>query len=210
MVMKRKSLIMVLCLAVVLATSLPAMATSWTPYYTLSTPSTPPGGSGWTVLEEGNFVWVNPGSSVWIGALNIYQDNALKTGNIRVGYETQAPPVFPAHLWAEGFAVGGQPGPRPASWDDPSKTYISSWGSYMWIGDPPPFGFYAGDIGALLNFFPQPGWEWVRFANLSSGQVGVDSAFIDTTCTQVPLPGSLVLLGSSLLGLAFSYRRLKS
>ena len=52
--MKRKCLITLLCLTVVLAAGLPALATGWTPYYTLSTPSTPPGGDGWAEIALGS------------------------------------------------------------------------------------------------------------------------------------------------------------
>jgi hypothetical protein len=172
----------------------PAMATSWTAYYTLSTPSTPPGESGWAELISAGMVWVDPGNSIWIGAKNIYRANAVKTGTIRVGYQAGSDgSVFPAHLWAVEFAVGGQPGTHPASWDDPLKTYISSFGSFMWN----PAGFYAGDVGAQMNFFPQPGWEWVRFENISSTQVLLEPvAFIETYSNfkPVPLPGVLLLL----------------
>jgi hypothetical protein len=175
----------------------PAMATSWTPYYTLSSPTTPPGESGWAVLDGSAFVWVNPGASVWVGAKNIYQDNAVKTGELDVWFQTGTN-MQSLVLWAQDFAVGGQPGARPASWDDPLKTYISNSGGMDPLPGP---GFYTGYGGAYLNFFPQPGWEWVRFENLSSSSVYADSAYIYTYSQAVPLPGAVWLLGSGLLSL---------
>jgi hypothetical protein len=210
MVMKRKSLIMVLCLAVVLVAGLPAMATSWDPYYTLSEPTTPPGGAGWGYLDPGAWVWLNPGDSVWVGALNSYQANAIKTGYITVFYQAGGVPLplGQSRLIPTEFAVGGQPGPRPASWDNPSKTYIENYGGYEEIS--PTGDFITGTSQTGLNFFPQPGWEWVRYENVSSGQVWADGAWIDTYCHTVPIPGAVWLLGSGLLGLAGWRRTRKS
>lgn len=105
--------------------------------------------------------------------------------------------------------MGGQPGPRPDSWDDPYWTYISNFGAYEPL-PAPGLDFIVGYSGAELNFFPQPGWEWVRYENVSSGQVWADGAWIDTYCHTVPIPGAVWLLGSGLLGLAGWRRTRKS
>jgi hypothetical protein len=210
---KAKNLALLLGLAFVLAASFPSMADTWTPYYTYTYPVNPPGtpgagGPGWTQFIDPIPV---PRDGIYIGVKNEYRDGYVKTGVIELTYRSWTY-YSGSYLLAEGFAVGGEPDNRPASWNDPSQTYITPGGwedtSFMDPNGSPP---YTGKVFTYLNFFPQPGWEWVKFDNQSvSGNFGtwITGIYISTDCTPVPLPGSIVLFGSGLLGLA-GWRQLK-
>ena len=196
--MKRKNLAILLGLAFVLAASFPAMADTWTPYYNYRYPVKPPGTPG---AEWGWEGFINPihvpEDGIYIGAKNEYREGYVTTGVIELTYRSWTY-YSGSYLLAKSFAVGGEPDNRPASWNDPSQTYITPGGwedtSFMDPNGSPP---YTGKVVTYLTFFPQPGWEWVYFDNQSVGGTfgtWITGIRISTDSTPVPLPGTVLLL----------------
>ncbi len=200
--MLKKFLLVFMSFLFVLVASPPLGADSWTPWYTLSQPTTPPGGAGWTQWTE--YIELGYGQYIWIGAQNIYLESMLKQGHITIDV---ADTGDGGYYYVEGreLAVGGQPDgePRPASWDDSTKTYFTQ----VIDGFPQSDSFFT----TTLDFwaFPQCGWEWVKFLThgIGGSPVIIYDISIDTTC--VPIPGTVFLFGPGLLGLVAMRKRFR-
>jgi hypothetical protein len=169
--MKRKLVIVLLALTMALLAAGPATATTWDVYYTFTDPVNPPGpgGSEWTKWTFPASVSIGPSTNIYIGSENIYDPTRYKIGSVDINYNPfDLTVLFYTGNSQAGGATGGSLTP----------TYA------------------PGYTRADFVIYPQPAWEWAEFVNSGTEPIYIQYMQIDTTC--VPLPASLLFLGSGL------------